>query len=291
VPRKQHHEEHENTEAWAIPYADMLTLLMVMFLALYAMGNIDLQKFKALAQAFNREMGGGAPTRVVDPGVLDAVGASSILDGAGAWPIGSVIGQLTNRGGRAEATAALNREREAAAAAEAGRRELEMVERTITERLASEAPELAAQVQTRRDERGLTITMLSDGVVFAPGSAELQGGGRALIEQLAPVLDSTGNVIEVVGHTDSRPVSGGPYPSNWELSTARAGSVARYLIEQLGLPPNRVRTSGVADTQPIASNETAEGRSRNRRVEITVLAGSPTATVIEPASGNAQGGA
>ncbi len=314
MPRQRggHEEEHENHEAWVIPYADMLTLLMVMFLAMYAMGNIDLQKFRRLADAFNREINGGRGAQVVDAGIMTGEGNTVInggqgvlqggaaADGSGTgrggdgvigaaataaaqtWPLSNVIGELTNRDQRAAGQRALAREEAAAQAAAAERKELAEVRQEIRDRVAQAG--LADRVEFRQTERGLTITLLTDQVLFQPGSAELQPGADQLLAGLAEVLRDTAKTIEVVGHTDSTPTNGGQFASNWELSGARAGSVVRYLIERVGIAPERLRLAGVGDTQPIAPNDTPEGRAKNRRVEITILAGTavPQTATADP---------
>jgi len=270
VPRRheeEEHEEHENHEAWVIPYADMLTLLMAMFLMLYAVGTIDMQKFQALAGAFRQEIAGEKV--VIDPGIATDAGQGVLSGTASAWPISSLVGSLTGRGDRMEAAQALAAQQaeEAARAVEAAR--FDEVEAAIREQV--EALGFASSVEFRRTERGLLITVLTDEVLFTPGSAMLEPKSTLLLDELAEVFKPLPNAIEIVGHTDTVPIRSAQFPSNWELSTGRAGSVVRYFIDRLGFPPERLRSSGLADTQPIDTNATPEGRARNRRVEITVL--------------------
>ncbi len=108
-----------------------------------------------------------------------------------------------------------------------------------------------------------------DDVLFSVGQAELQPAGRAAINQLLPILRATDARMSVEGHTDNVPISTAQFPSNWELSAARASSVVRHLIGQ-GIPPYRMRAIGYGETEPIARNDTPEGRARNRRVEVTI---------------------
>ena len=319
MPKKGgHEEEHENHEAWVIPYADMLTLLMVMFLALYAMGNLDLAKFRKLADALNQEMGGSSGNRVVDAGITTGQGsaileagpgvleggtgmgsggpgtpdgsmadattgtASAVAQASQSWPLSNIIGELTGRDERTAGQQALAQQQAAEQQAAADRRQLAEVRQQVREQV--EAAGLSDRVQFTQNERGLTITLLTDQVVFAPGQADLAAGGGDLLASLAGVLQGVDNTIEVVGHTDATPTNGGAFASNWELSAARAGSVVRYLIDEMGLPANRMRLSGVGDTQPIAPNDTAEGRARNRRVEITILSTAATPTAAGAAA-------
>lgn len=281
--KKHHEEEHENHEAWVIPYADMLTLLMVMFLALYAMGNLDLAKFKKLASAFNEEING---TKVVDPGVLSSSpsGGETILEGGGSWPVAKIMGDLTNRDERTEGARALAQVQAYQDALQAEKAQFELLTGTLQAK--AEAAGFAENVKIYTDARGLHITLLTDQVLFASGASTLEPAGTVLIDQVASVIRSLDNPVEIVGHTDSVP-TGNPSFTNWELSTNRAGSVVRYLISR-GLPADRLRASGMADQSPIASNDTADGRAKNRRVEVTIMSGvDPATTLTIDASGSA----
>ena len=119
-------------------------------------------------------------------------------------------------------------------------------------------------------------------MLFAESSADLQPVGIEILELVADVLQASPNDISIEGHTDSRPISSGRYPSNWELSTARATSVLRHLTEHVGFDPTRLSAAGYADTRPLAPNDTVEGAARNRRVEVVVTSDVSLAPVLEP---------
>ena len=123
----------------------------------------------------------------------------------------------------------------------------------------------------RREERGLVVSIVTDDVLFAPGSAELQASGSKALDAVAAALLALENPIAIEGHTDDVPISTGRYPSNWELSTARAGAVLRYLVDHHGLPAQRMIAGGYAEQRPLAPNDSVDGRSRNRRVAVAVL--------------------
>jgi len=125
-------------------------------------------------------------------------------------------------------------------------------------------------VTFRREDRGLVVTVVTDQVLFAAGSAELADEGNAILAVIAAPLQGVPNHITVEGHTDSRPISTPRYPSNWELSTDRATTVLRYLVSALNVPGSRISAAGYADTRNIADNATPEGRAQNRRVEIVI---------------------
>jgi chemotaxis protein MotB len=130
----------------------------------------------------------------------------------------------------------------------------------------------ADQVRTTINERGLVVRLLTDKVLFASGSAVLQPQGLPLLGEIAHLLTRADivNPVRVEGNTDNVPIHSAVYPSNWELSTARANAVLEFLLGR-GVKPKRLSVAGYGEQHPIASNETAAGRSANRRVEIVIL--------------------
>jgi chemotaxis protein MotB len=134
----------------------------------------------------------------------------------------------------------------------------------------SKAHGLSNEVQTVIDRRGLVVRVLTDQLLFASGQATLQPEGLPLLNEVAQLLNvDTRHPITVEGHTDNIPISSSKYPSNWELSTDRATTVVRYLIAK-GVNRQRLGAVGYSDLHPIASNATAAGRAKNRRVEIVL---------------------
>ncbi len=127
-------------------------------------------------------------------------------------------------------------------------------------------------MQMRADSRGVVISLLSDGMLFARGSANLQAESNGLLDHVAQILRTAPNNVQVEGHTCDLPIHSAAFPSNWELSTARAGAILRHFTEGAeALNPQRFTCAGYADTRPIAANDTEEHRARNRRVEIVLL--------------------
>lgn len=256
----EEHEEHVNHEAWVIPYADMLTLLMGLFLVLWAIGNEDLAKMKEFSESFRSEVGivqKGGPG--FGPG-----------DGAGAAPTKEkTSGKALSKGQLERAGEALDREAAALTAARGEEKQLAEAEAMIRDRARSAG--VGAAVSFRREDRGLIVSIVSDDVLFAPGSADLREDGRVALDVLAGALNELPNKISIEGHTDNIPISNAKFPSNWELSTARAGSVLRYLVDSHGLDRSRLVAGGYAEQRPLESNDSVEGRARNRRVDIAVL--------------------
>lgn len=130
--------------------------------------------------------------------------------------------------------------------------------------------DLMEQVQILDNERGLMIRF-KDSVLFASGSAEVSSQGLELLNRIGLKLSEIPNPVVVEGYTDNVPISTAAYPSNWELSSARAITVARYLIYDLGVAEERLSVTGFGEQNPIDTNDTREGRANNRRIEITVL--------------------
>lgn len=271
MPKKKHHheehEEHVNHEAWVIPYADMLTLLMGLFLVLWAMSNQDLAKFKEFGAGFGEAVGLTAPAA---PKSTAGPGGEGILDG-GKSPVTTLPLTAEELG-----AAALQREQAAATARAAEMTNLAEAESTITSAAAEQG--VAPALSFNREERGLVVSIVSDDVLFEPGSATLRTDGLVALDAVAAGLARLPNPISIEGHTDSRPISTGRFPSNWELSTSRAAAVLRYLASVHGLETSRLKASGYADQRPAGDNATEEGRARNRRVDIAVLSTAPVAT-------------
>ena len=261
--RRRHdeeHEEHVNHEAWVIPYADMLTLLMGLFLVLWAIGNEDLEKMRQFSASFASEVGISSPFTGGE-GLLEGSAAAAEATTTTVEPAPPSIER--------EAREALRREEALQEAAAEASRQLDRAEDVIREHAAGQG--VAGALSFRREERGLVVSIVSDDVLFAPGSAELRSDGSRALDAVAAALRSLDNQIAIEGHTDDRPISSSKFPSNWELSTARAGAVLRYLVDHHGLPPGRMTAAGYAEQRPVGANATPEGRAQNRRVDVAVL--------------------
>jgi chemotaxis protein MotB len=222
----------EVSEKWAIPYADFLTLLLCLFIALFAMAQAGKQAALEYAQAFAKAFG----MRLVP---FQESLPKQILP----QPVVP----------RSEPT-------------EKGRRILRQI-RELEEMLKRMG--LEGEFKVSYEVIGIRL-ILQEKILFSPGSAELKPETYPILDKLYEILKDLPNPVEVEGHTDSIPISTEKFPSNWELSTARASSIVRYFITK-GINPERLKASGYADTKPIASNATPEGRAQNRRVEIVIL--------------------
>jgi chemotaxis protein MotB len=285
------HEEHVNHEAWVIPYADVLTLLMALFLVLFALGRTDEEKLKLAADSFRRELGVGVSDFNIGAGTGGsgplANGGASVLDGGGPAPLAAnvppdmkpppstlpgviVPGDLVIESA-IDVTAVDSPSFDAAQLIEEILGDpLTVVEQTVREE--AEGTGLLGAVGFRRESRGLIVTIVTDQVLFDEGDATVQTAGTVILDVVVDALLEMPNNVVIEGHTDSRPISTPRFPSNWELSTARATSVLRYLVEQRGFPTSRVAAAGYAATHPVVPETDAAALAKNRRVEIVVLA-------------------
>jgi len=150
---------------------------------------------------------------------------------------------------------------------------LEEVRKQLEAELAARG--MLDSVKFTIDERGLVVTIVTSSVIFAGDSAELQEGGRGVLDSVGPTIATLPNRIQVDGHTNQLPVQTRNYPSGWELSSARASSVVRYLISRFGLPAARMSAAGYADTRPLIPPSDPQAATMNRRVEVIVMSTLP----------------
>ena len=262
-----HQEEHLSHERWLVTYADMLTLLMVLFIVLFAISMVDQKKFMELATGM--ASGFGQPVSITNgaTSVLpEAAAAKPVTDAAPVLSVDAVpmIAQEVSHGTGASAQSVA-----AGAAAARDTKALDQASATISAALKKAG--LSGKAVVTRDSRGLTISLVVDDLVFPSDSATLQPAGQALLHSIGPALKSVKRDIVVEGHTNQ--VSGHPtnYPSEWELSSARACSVVRFLVGDAGLDPSSMSATGYADTRPLIKPSDPRSVTLNRRVDIVVL--------------------
>ena len=266
--KKHEEEEHENHERWLVSYADMVTLLMCLFIVLFAMSQVDKAKFAALSAGLSESF--GAPLTVL-PGTTPE---GSVLDGLpGAVDIASAIPPDPSVQDAAvdAAAAAAAAERAKRVAAEAASAYDELAEARDRIDAALTAAGYAGAARYEIDERGLVVHIVADEVLFDAEQAVLRPEGRIILDAVAPTLTGLPNVLRVEGHANHLPVSaGGPWPSNWELSGYRASTVLRYLAAD-GIPERRMSATGYSSTRPLVPESDPTALSVNRRVDIVVL--------------------
>lgn len=263
----EEHEEHVNHEAWVIPYADLLTLLMAMFIALFAMSKVDVEKFKQFALGMNQAFSG----HDLNTGVFADPTGSGLQPGIGSGETGlpgdgGKLGTDRNRGAQVLGQL-LSQLEKTQAVRDSEKASLEGVRKQISER--AEQLGISKDLQLEMQERGLVVRIITDKVLFDSADATLRPEGAAVLGVVAQALGGLENTLLVEGHTDDRVIATDKFPSNWELSTARASAVVREL-QALGVAPDRLRPTGYADLHPLVPNTSEANRARNRRVEIVV---------------------
>jgi chemotaxis protein MotB len=236
--KKSKHEEGHVDERWLVSYSDFITLMFVLFVVLFSMGQTDLEKYKALADSFSRAWGNGASGQgvsVVSPNIAQGSdGESNPIVIAG-------IPQLPPK--------------------------TEEVAGNLTDMLAKN--DLSSQVSVQNNIEGVLIA-LSEKLVFTPGTADLKPDAYPVLDVIIGMLSDVDNEIRIVGHTDTTPPIDTRFSSNWELSAYRALVIGQYLIEH-GISPDRITTAGKGEFEPIFPNDTPEHRSLNSRAEIIVI--------------------
>jgi chemotaxis protein MotB len=274
MSRRKHHEEHQNHEAWAIPYGDLITLLLAFFVVMYAISSVNEGKYRVLSDSLVAAFRG-------QPMSMEPVQVGQKQRGSGADLAVSVVQQDMMSGQPRELFAPLplkpielepgrgeNAARPPAGsdASGTGQGNLDAVEEEVGRAMA----ELVEQglVSVRRRQATVEVEIRTD-ILFGSGSATLTSDAEAVIARIGAVLARFRNAVLVEGHTDDRPIRTAQFPSNWELSAARAASVVHVLTES-GVPGGQVTVVGFAEFRPVAPNDSAAGRNANRRVLVVV---------------------
>jgi chemotaxis protein MotB len=250
--RKKKHEEEENLERWLLTYADLITLLMVFFIILYSMSNVDAAKYQAMATSLKVALGQQPQGQGLVSSFMTGQkpGNDKQLDLKDKNPGKSMsTKQLVNIKNPKE------------------QREFNKIVKEIKEYAKKSG---LKGVEAKLEARGVVIN-LSDKILFESGKADLSPSAKATLSGLASILLKTDRQIKVEGHTDNIPINTPEFPSNWQLSTARATNVIMYWISQYSNAANRLSAAGYGEYRPVASNNTEYGRAKNRRVEIIIL--------------------
>jgi chemotaxis protein MotB len=271
--------EHENHERWLVSYADMITVLMALFIVLFAISQVDVRKFDELRTGLARSFGEPSPILSGGVGPMQDLGQNDTpLDLASQvqGPEGPAGPQLPapNPEERKAVQAAQRAEAQNnAAAAVREVEDLNAVRARIVKALRKRG--LEDSVGFHIDERGLVVTIVTSEVVFPGDRADLQRAGRRILDAIGPAVRGLPNNIQVDGHTNQLNVPTVVYPSAWELSTARASIVVRYLVDKTGVPQLRLSAAGYAGNRPLLDPSHPDAPTRNRRVEIVVLSSQP----------------
>lgn len=243
--KKNHDAEHDNSERWLLTYSDLITLLMIFFVIMYAMSNVDAQKYQVLSQSLN-----GA----LDPSGFGGTGSGGTGSGGGI----NLENAISETEAKAESEGKTNKmDPELLAAAE-----------KIRQLLKEKG--LQDKVSVSIQERGVVVGLMNT-VLFESGSTQIKKDAVPTLIAIGEVANGVHNYIRVEGNTDDVPMNTPQFPSNWELSVIRATEVLKLLISQSKVSPDRISAVGYGEYRPTVPNSSAENRSRNRKVDIVIL--------------------
>jgi chemotaxis protein MotB len=269
----------DNEERWLLTYADMLTLMFALFMVLFSISSVNISKFKTLQESLKSAFSGS----ILSGGkaIMQSGSESTSAHAPATAPVPAIIPITPNVPKPIDTSASqISRAMLSASRSTAEQSHLRALEHKLDAYAA--AHHLTHSVQAMITRQGLVVRVLTDNLLFASGSATLETAGDPLLDEVAGLLkQDTTNPITVEGNTDNQPIHTSQFPSNWELSTARATTVVRYFIGH-GVSEQRLGAAGYSDLHPVASNATSAGRARNRRVDIVVDRLYP-----DPASGGA----
>ena len=240
--RRKRHEEHSNHERWLVSYADFITLLFAFFVTLYAISQVDAKKMTTLAQSMQaafdtRTFDAGSRKLSLSEGITPGFEQLKLIEPANPMLAGPDLS-------------------------------LQQVRGIVQQRLVKE--DSLDRVRLTQDRRGLVIS-LSEAGFFDSGAATMKDSSLRVLDAIADSVLQVPNQIRIEGHTDNTPIHTEQFPSNWELSTARATQVIAYLTRRFPFQASRLSAAGYGEHRPVAKNATPEGRALNRRVDLVVL--------------------
>lgn len=231
----------DNAERWLLTYADLMNLLLILFILLFAFSQVDTQKFQQLSQSFSSVFGMGNPPSAVQGGSS----GNSLIDFPATMPSPVIPSQYEEQ-------------------------QIEGIAKEVSDMVASEG--LEGNIDVKLQERGIVISIQAQ-LIFKSGSAEIEKASEDEILKIGKdILSKIPNKhIRVEGHTDNIPIDTPLFPSNWDLSSTRANRVLRLLVDQAGLNPRLISSTGYGEYQPLVPNTSDANREKNRRVDIVIL--------------------
>ncbi|TNJ63413.1 flagellar motor protein [Paenibacillus hemerocallicola] len=250
--RKRQASSHSSSERWLITYADLITLLMIFFVIMYAMSKVDIAKYETLSKALQVQFNDGPSIIPKGTGIMgDAI------------PGEAPAGEDQQKDAPPVQTASTDLEQK--------EQNLQNLLKVVQQYIAEQ--HLEGQVSASDTSRGIAIT-LNDLFLFDLGKADLKQGAYPVLEKLASLFPKLNAKVSIEGHTDDLPLAAGSlFQDNWGLSQARSVSVIRYFVNSANLQPGTFISSAYADTKPVSPNDSDTNRQKNRRVEIVVLRG------------------
>src|ERR1035437_1445065 len=251
---KKEPEKHVNHERWLVSYADFITLLFAVFVVLYAMGQSDKKKVEEVMQAIQQSFG------------MATAGATAPKVNVIPSPAITIIPSLKPE----LKVVPIGRARSGQAKTRAEEKDFRQIKAAVEAYLIKQGAQSKVTLEITR--RGLIVSLKEAGF-FNSGQANIKPEAYEQIDTIAEVMTQYNNPLRLEGHTDNVPISTAQFPSNWELSTARATNGLKYLLKNFDVDANKISATGYAEFRPIADNTTPEGRAKNRRVDLVMLSG------------------
>ncbi|CDO01594.1 Chemotaxis protein MotB [Oceanobacillus picturae] len=243
--------KNKGAPKWMVTYSDMVTLILVFFILLFSMSQIDSVKFEAISESFrNRMIFDFYPSPVPMENPTEHTRDEESGKNSNEFENPTQLENKTDDDDTTRQDSLDNL--------------MENVDQYLDEN------ELNSVISATRTDQGVVL-VLQESILFDSGEAEILASGKPFLSKIASMLDSLPNNVKVEGHTDDRPIDSFRYPSNWELSGARASSVIRYMIEENKFDESRFSSVGYGDTRPLVENTSEENWAKNRRVEIVIL--------------------
>lgn len=252
MKHRKRRQQKKGAPNWMVTYSDMVTLILVFFILLFSMSQIDAAKFDAVSESFrNRMIFDFYPSPVPMENPTESTSREESGELSNEFETPTHLKNINDFD-------SLNEQQDS----------LGELMTDIKQYL--EEHELEDVITAKRTARGVVL-VLQESILFDSGEAEILETGKPFLKKVATLLETIPNHVNVEGHTDNRPISNYRYPSNWELSGARASSVIRYLIEEKNFNESRFSAVGYSDTRPVADNASKQNWGKNRRVEIVIL--------------------
>lgn len=240
MKKKKNHDEHVD-EAWLLPYSDMLTLLLALFIIMFAIGQTDKQKFKAMAEEFNVIFSGSS-------GFIEGSDSTSVsMDGQN--------GKDSNITINAKSDSEIEQDR------------MQEIKLNLDKEISKQG--YSDKIKVDLNGEGLEIS-IQDVVLFDSGKADIVNDMSPLLIKISELVKGLNNNIKIVGHSDNEPISNNQYHSNWDLSSSRAINVMNFMVKNGGIKEDNLSIEAYGPNRPVSSNDTNEGKAKNRRVEIII---------------------
>ncbi len=261
---KKEPEKHANHERWLVSYADFITLLFAVFVTMYAMSQTDKKKVEEVAASLRESFGYSNQAAAGQRGVLQSQDIKPIPAIKPEMAVIPMVNKMPPAGPR---QGGMDKGRGKGKAEE---KEFREIQSAIEAYLVKHGAQNKVSLGVTR--RGLVVSLKEAGF-FDSGSAVIKPAGYQLLNTIIEAMTQYSNPLRVEGHTDNVPISTPIFPSNWELSVSRATTVLRYIQKNYDVDPGTLSATGYGEFRPTAENSTAEGRSKNRRVDIVLLSG------------------